>query len=374
MLTVGGKQMAWSLPEFKAGDLVEVRSDAEILATLDEWGRLDGMPFMPEMLAYCGRQFTVDAVAHKTCDTQRQTYTGRRLNDTVHLKDLRCDGSAHAGCQAECLLFWKSDWLKPVSPSRASRSRQTRRGCTENDLIRATRAPDAPDGISYACQATQVYEASEALSPFDLRQYAYDVMTGNRTLRRTLRVTFLATLRWSLRRIPFGHRAFKAFHDRMHLLLTNRPAPSFGGKVPNGTPTPTQRLGLRAGELVRIKTKQEIEETLSHKSRNRGLGFDPDDMAPYCGRTVRVRKVVTQIIEEHTGKMLQMKEPCITLEGVVCNAEYAPCRLNCPRKIPSYWREIWLERVPTGIGSLASPDSPDSAELPLSQRLRPVGR
>jgi hypothetical protein len=33
------------------------------------------------------------------------------------------------------------------------------------------------------------------------------------------------------------------------------------------------------------------------------------------------------------------------LEGVVCNAEYASCRLNCPRAIPSYWREIWLERV-----------------------------
>jgi hypothetical protein len=30
---------------------------------------------------------------------------------------------------------------------------------------------------------------------------------------------------------------------------------------------------------------------------------------------------------------------------VVCNGEYAGCRLNCPRAIPAYWREIWLERV-----------------------------
>ena len=54
---------------------------------------------------------------------------------------------------------------------------------------------------------------------------------------------------------------------------------------------------------------------------------------------------VTCIIDEGTGKMRQMKQPCITLEGVVCKAEYAGCRLNCAQAIPAYWREIWLERV-----------------------------
>ena len=32
-----------------AGDWVEVRSKEEILATLDEHGRLEGLPFMPQM-------------------------------------------------------------------------------------------------------------------------------------------------------------------------------------------------------------------------------------------------------------------------------------------------------------------------------------
>ena len=40
---------------FKAGDLIEVRSAAEILATLDERGELENLPFMPEMLKFCGR-------------------------------------------------------------------------------------------------------------------------------------------------------------------------------------------------------------------------------------------------------------------------------------------------------------------------------
>ena len=38
-----------------AGDWVEVRSKAEILSTLDENGRLEGLPFMPQMFQYCGQ-------------------------------------------------------------------------------------------------------------------------------------------------------------------------------------------------------------------------------------------------------------------------------------------------------------------------------
>ena len=57
----------------KVGDLVEVRSAEEIRATLDENGELDGLPFMPEMLAFCGRRLTVHKVAHKSCDYIGQT-------------------------------------------------------------------------------------------------------------------------------------------------------------------------------------------------------------------------------------------------------------------------------------------------------------
>ena len=55
--------------ELRVGDLVEVRSEAEILATLDEHGMVESLPFMPEMLALCGRRFRVHKLAHKACDT-----------------------------------------------------------------------------------------------------------------------------------------------------------------------------------------------------------------------------------------------------------------------------------------------------------------
>ena len=107
---------------------------AEIFATLDERGMLDGLPFMPEMLKYCGRTLPVTQRADKTCAGDGVV---RRMHNTVHLEKVRCDGSAHDGCQAACLMFWKEAWLERVEdpsarngsactePARATRSRPT---------------------------------------------------------------------------------------------------------------------------------------------------------------------------------------------------------------------------------------------------------
>ena len=97
---------------FKVGDWIEVRSLAEIRVTLDARATLDALPFMPEMARYCGQRFKVFKRAHKACDTLG-TYMNRGMADAVHL-DLRCDGSAHGDCQAGCLIYWKTAWLKPV--------------------------------------------------------------------------------------------------------------------------------------------------------------------------------------------------------------------------------------------------------------------
>src|SRR5215213_6054685 len=87
----------------RIGEVVRVKSVDEILATLDENGRLDALPFMPEMLRFAGQQFPVYRRAIKACDTAN--WTGmHRMHNAVHLEGLRCDGSAHGGCQAGCLL------------------------------------------------------------------------------------------------------------------------------------------------------------------------------------------------------------------------------------------------------------------------------
>ena len=101
------------MPPLRVGELVEVRSEPEILATLDGRGELESLPFMPEMLPLCGRRFRVDKVAAKLCDTIGSTGM-YRMRNAVHLVGVRCDGQAHGGCQAGCLIYWKEAWLKRV--------------------------------------------------------------------------------------------------------------------------------------------------------------------------------------------------------------------------------------------------------------------
>ena len=148
------------------GALVEVRSASEVLATLDPDGKLDGLPFMPEMLQYCGRRFRVFKSAHKTCDTINKT-GARRMDRAVHLENLRCDGAAHGGCQAGCLLFWKEAWLRHIEEPEAARDarwRSRRRAAPMRRSIgrHDTRAP-SPDDEAFACQATELFRATAPL-------------------------------------------------------------------------------------------------------------------------------------------------------------------------------------------------------------------
>ena len=126
----------------RPGDIVELRPAAEILATLDESGALDNMPFMPEMLQYAGRRFTVSRRVEKICDTIAATGS-RRVHDTVYLEDLRCDGSGHGGCQAGCRIYWKEAWLRRVDGAAAANH-------TESDAVRRARATCAGEHADYA--------------------------------------------------------------------------------------------------------------------------------------------------------------------------------------------------------------------------------
>lgn len=336
----------------RAGDWVEVRSREEILATLDERGRYEKLPFMPEMLQFCGQRFRVAAVAHKTCDPAHKT-GGRRLDNAVHLEGLRCDGSAHGDCQANCLLFWKTVWLKPGKDPASSATRAQRPGVTEEQLRAATELPSSsPARRLYSCQATSLFDATKPLRWWDLRQYFWDIASRNVTLSHAAKVLVLAWLR-SLLRLGFGYRLVFGAYDWLHKKLLRRPAPRVGGIIERGHPTPRSDIGLRPGEIVRVKENEAILHTLNIDNKNRGMWFD-DEMVAFCGGTYRVRARIERIINEVTGEMMYMKSPCITLEDVTCKALYSRHRLFCPRAITPYWREIWLERV-TATDTAPSP-------------------
>jgi len=337
--------------DFKVGDWVEVRSKEEILATLDHSAQLDGMPFMPEMFQYSGRRLRVYKRAHKTCDTVND-YKGRKLNDSVHLEGLRCDGGAHGACEAGCLIFWKTAWLRraPEGESRQERSTDRRQetaprgGCLESDVVAAAVRTDGDTPV-YACQATLLPSFTEPLSTWELSQYVEDYKSGNTSLGRMMSSFLYMGYHHWLVNLGIGIGApLRWVYDRFQSLRGGTPYPRVHGLLPAGTRTPTVSLNLQPGDWVRVKSRDEILRTCDEGDLNRGMKFDAE-LVPYCGGTYRVLKRVTRIVNEKTGAMQEMKTPCIILDSVVCQARYSECRLFCPRSIYPYWREIWLERA-----------------------------
>jgi hypothetical protein len=336
------------------GDWVKVISKEEILRTLDAQGRLDQVPFMPQMFKYCGQQFKVYKSAHKTCDTVNPIRS-LRVADAVHL-ELRCDGEAYGGCQAGCLIFWKTAWLQPVEECSGpathgeksiglSQAAQTK-GCQEEDVWKGTRAETAISDAEtrYVCQATQVPHYGPILSWWDVRQYLEDYSSGNVDLSRMLRGGLFATYASVIQAgIGLGP-VLSWLYDIVQSWWGGVPWPRRSGKIPAGQPTPAQTLNLRPGELVRVKPYKDILATLDTTARNRGLMWDRD-MVPYCGGIYRVRTKLSKFVDEKSGKLLTMKNPAVILDDVWCRSRYSDCRMYCPRSIYSWWREIWLERV-----------------------------
>ncbi|MGP3917552.1 hypothetical protein [Nonomuraea sp. 10N515B] len=316
---------------YKVGDVVEVLSAEEILKTLDDNGELDGLRFMPEMLKFCGHKLTVYKSAHKLCDTIEHSGM-RRMRDAVHLTESRCDGSSHGGCQTACLLYWKTAWMRKVDGAEAPPKPN---GPVDVSILdRATlRDPDTDGAPRYACQATEILRATGEVLPLkDLRQWFWDVRSGNSGIGETIR-GFLVGL-------------FDRLQARSTRLLPKRlwfkqglPWGFFKGTAVGRTPV--ARLDLQPGELVRVKPKEEIAATLNEKLFNRGLAFD-DGLLRFCGQKVRVRARVERVIDERSGRMIEMKTPSVVLDDYVCPGTH---NFNCPRAHLPFWREIWLERI-----------------------------
>jgi hypothetical protein len=325
-----------------AGDLVEVRSKEEILATLDGQARLDGLPFMPEMFAFCGRQMRVWKRAHKTCDTVNKT-GGRSIPGTVHLEESFCDGAAHGGCEAACLIFWKEAWLKKIGAFKPL----VEAGQNEAVVTAATIKSREPEPV-YSCQATALPEATKLLKWWDFRQYLEDWTSGNVTLWELVKgASYVVSYSFIRKSWRLGRKTpdrLIALYDRFQKVRGGVPFPRKPGTIPAGQRTPSQPLGLKPGELVRIRTHREILDTLDTNNKNRGMYFDAEEV-PYCGQTFRVRSTVSKIIDERTGKMRPFKEQSVILDGVYCKGIYSDKRMFCPRAIYSFWRENWVERV-----------------------------
>ncbi|MDP9130181.1 MAG: hypothetical protein M3N35_07315 [Candidatus Binatota bacterium] len=351
----------------RTAERVEVRSKEEILATLDKNGRLEGLPFMPEMFRYCGQRFEIYKSAYKSCDTVSGRYIGLRIDRCVHL-ELRCDGGAHGGCQAGCLMFWKEAWLKPVDQALQKPAPSVAAwliACAERDVIAAASNQHGNETV-YSCQATSLLNFTRPLKWWDARQYAKAYGSGNRSAAEILRgLSYLLYSYGTLSNHSKLGAPWRWLYDRARPLWHGVAFPRRRGRIPLGRPTPKVDLDLKPGDLVRVKSYEEILATLDENRSNRGLTFDAE-LVPYCGKIYRVQTRVHRFIDEQTGRMKKLKTPAVILDGVVCKSRFSGQRMFCPREIYLWWREIWLERVEEALR-----DMPPQAEF--RERVTPMG-
>jgi hypothetical protein len=334
----------------RAGDWVVVRSPEEILVTLDPSARLEELPFMPQMLQHCGRKFRVRKRAHKLCDTVYAT-GGRHMTDAVFLEDSRCDGEAYGGCEMRCAIIWKEAWLRRADATE-SESISPPLDRLETLVRRATRRNLQSQPLSeplYSCQATQLPAATQLLPWWKPRQYLEDYRSGNVPLSDIVaRLAFLLFAELVAIGVGFGS-PLRFIYNRIQLLRGGEPYPRLPGHLPLGGPTPSVNLGLKVGEVVRVKSREGILATVDELLFNRGMGFHPELMS-YCGKTFRVKQRLNKLMNEKTGQLVELKNSCLVLEGADCHGRYAP-PLSCPRDCFPYWREIWLERLDVGAGA-----------------------
>lgn len=105
--------------------------------------------------------------------------------------------------------------------------------------------------------------------------------------------------------------------------------------------TYVQSQPLKAGDMVRVRSKDEIEAMLDNEGKTRGCGF-MDGQWGYCGTVQRVFKPMERFVDERDGRVKKCSG-LILLENVVCEGVKAYGR--CDRSCLMFWREEWLEKI-----------------------------
>ena len=304
--------------ELVVGDLVEVRPWAEIRETLDERGCLEQLPFMPEMLAMCGRRAHVFRCVHRLFD-YRKSRRMRHMEGTVLLVGAVCDGSRHGGCEAACHTVWKAAWLRraeenaaasgsPMLPDRMSSSQETAASQV------GSQAPP------YACQLTQLHAASKPITGWSATNFLLPLVSGN-----------VAPLAFVVGWLTYLFEGLQHKRQGVHF-----PAFEVHGQVgerPEG-------VRLKAGDRVVVRSSSEIRATLNDQFMHRGLWFEPD-MLKHCGQRYCVQAEVTKLIDIVTGELLTMKTPAYILRDVHFSGER---QLFNAQYEPLFWRGAWLQK------------------------------
>lgn len=117
--------------------------------------------------------------------------------------------------------------------------------------------------------------------------------------------------------------------------------PNESQNISTAPATNSTTTSLKAGDLVRVRSREEIEATLSEWKELKGCMFMLE-MWQYCGTTQRVLKPVERFVDERDLRVKKCKG-IVLLEGVICQGTaYSE---GCDHSCFFFWREEWLEKI-----------------------------
>jgi hypothetical protein len=99
--------------------------------------------------------------------------------------------------------------------------------------------------------------------------------------------------------------------------------------------------GWKAGDKVRVKSREAIRATLDRWNELKGCSF-LDYMWQYCGTRQRILHPMTRFLDERDYRVKKCKG-IVLLEGVICRG--TPVFGPCDRCCHLFWREEWLEKA-----------------------------
>lgn len=100
-------------------------------------------------------------------------------------------------------------------------------------------------------------------------------------------------------------------------------------------------VSFRAGDWVRVRSREEIASTLDPFHELKGCAF-LQEMYQYCGSQQRVFKVMQRFLDERDYKVKKVRG-VVLLGDVICQG--TPVFGPCDRCCLLFWREEWLEKL-----------------------------
>jgi hypothetical protein len=101
---------------------------------------------------------------------------------------------------------------------------------------------------------------------------------------------------------------------------------------------------VKQGDRVRVLPPARIRATLDSRNALHGCCF-AIGMYDFCGREMRVVKVVEHFFDEALGRMLKGRN-LVLLEGAHCDGSISHHCHGCDRMCFYFWRTEWLEQLP----------------------------